>query len=515
MSRATSSGTWWDTLLAVVILALLSAATVRFVYQRGYILYYGDAVAHLNIARRVIDSRTPGLDQLGTVWLPLPHLLMIPLAKDNRLWQTGLAGALPSAVCFVLAGAFLYAAVKSVFSSRAAGASAAALLALNPNLLYLQSTPMNEPIFLACLTALLYFTVRFRTTQSLTMAIGAGLAALAGTLTRYEGWFLIPFTALYFLFAAKRRRLMTAMIFSLLAILGPLAWVAHDRYYSGDFLESFLGPYSAKAIQGRAAYPGDHNWAVALLQFRTAAELCVGPLLLWMGLLGALGAVVKRAIWPLLLLMLAPIFYVCAVHSGGLPIFAPGRYPFSYYNTRYGLAMLPLAAFAASALVAWAPLRLRAIAAVVVIGIGVAPWLRDPHLESSITWKESEINSRARRAWTSEAAEFLRSNYRPRSGIFTTFGDVTGIFQRAGIPLRDTLTWDNWPHWPATVARPDLFLREEWALAFGGDPVQSAINRAFLRGPRYTLQKTIMVKGAPVVEIYRRDSQRGLAAELK
>ena len=118
-------------------------------------------------------------------------------------------------------------------------------------------------------------------------------------------------------------------------------------------------------------------------------------------------------------------------------------------------------------------------------------------------------------AWTSEAAEFLRSIYRPRSGIFTTFGDVTGIFQRAGIPLRDTLTWDNWPHWPAAVARPDLFLREEWAVAIGGDPVQSAINRAFLRGPRYTLQKMIVVKGAPVVEIYRRDSQRGLASESK
>ena len=74
MSRATSSGTWWDTLLAVVVLALLSAGAVRFVYQHGYILYYGDAAAHLNIARRVADSRTPGLDQLGTVWLPLPKM---------------------------------------------------------------------------------------------------------------------------------------------------------------------------------------------------------------------------------------------------------------------------------------------------------------------------------------------------------------------------------------------------------------------------------------------------------
>ena len=347
------------------------------------------------------------------------------------------------------------------------------------------------------------------------MAVAAGLAALAGTLTRYEGWFLVPFVTLYFLFAARRRRLLTAAVFSILAILGPLAWLAHN-WYLGDFLAFYRGPYAPKAIQGAAAYPGDHNWALAWLQFQIAARRCVGPAILALGVLGALGALLKRESWPLVLLTLPPVFYVWSIHSGGTPIFVPGYpYPFSYYNTRYGLAVLPLAAFAASALVAWAPLRLRAIAAVTVIGIGIAPWLLDPNLENCITWKESEINSHARRAWTSEAAEFLRANYRPGSGIFTTFGDVTGIFQQAGIPLRDTLTWDNWPHWPAAVARPNLFLREEWAVAFGGDPVQSAINRAFLRGPRYTLQKTIMVKGAPVVEIYRRDSQRGLAAESR
>ena len=117
-------------------------------------------------------------------------------------------------------------------------------------------------------------------------------------------------------------------------------------------------------------------------------------------------------------------------------------------------------------------------------------------------------------AWTSQAAGFLRANYRRGSGIFTTFGDVSGIYRQAGIPLRDTLTWDNWPSWPAAVSRPDLFLREEWAVAIAGDPVQSAVNRAYLRGPRYTLQKIVVVKGADVVEIYRRDSHYGLT-ELK
>src|SRR6266566_3685905 len=514
IQHPTSNIRFWDTLLAAILFALLSAAAVRFVQQRGYTLYSGDAASHLNIARRVTDSRTPGFDQIGTVWLPLPHLLMVRLAADNELWRSGLAGAIPSAACFAIAAAFLFAAAKSVFASRAAGATAASLLALNPNLLYLQSTPMTEPIFLACLMALLYFTVRFQRTQSPAMAIAAGLAALAGTLTRYEGWFVIPFVAVYFL-AVGRRPLLTAALFSILAGLGPLAWLAYNGWYFGDVLAFYRGPYSPKAIQGAAAYPGDGNWTLALLQFRTAASLCLGPALLWLGVLGAAGSLMKRAIWPLALLSLPPVFYIWSVHSGATPIYVPVLYPFSYYNTRYGLALLPLAAFAAAALVAWAPLRLRALAAIAAIAIGAWPWLIHPHLENCITWKESAINSEAQRAWTSEAADFLRSNYRPGSGVFTTCCTLAPIFQRAGIPLRDTLTWDNNPQWLAAVARPDLFLREEWAVAMGGDPVQSTINRAFLRGPRYALQKTIMVKGAPVIEIYRRDSQHGIASESK
>jgi hypothetical protein len=72
---------------------------------------------------------------------------------DNYLWQTGLAGAIPSAVCFVLAVGFLPLPQSRRSRPRRRDA-AAALLALNPNLLYLQSTPLTEPVFLACLMAL-------------------------------------------------------------------------------------------------------------------------------------------------------------------------------------------------------------------------------------------------------------------------------------------------------------------------------------------------------------------------
>ncbi len=53
----------------------------------------------------------------------------------------------------------------------------------------------------------------------------------------------------------------------------------------------------------------------------------------------------------------------------------------------------------------------------------------------------------------------------------------------------------------ATVARPDLFLREEWAVAQSGDAVATAIVRTGRTGPRYDCVKTIAVKGAPVIQI--------------
>ena len=139
--------------------------------------------------------------QIGTVWLPLPHV-------DASVGWQGFSVADrarrvdPAGACFVAAGVFFFLAVRRAFNDGAAAAVACMMLALNPNLLYLQSIPMTEAVFLACLTALLYFTVRFRETQGWGAMAGAAVAAAAGSLTRYEGWFVIPFAALFFLIAA-------------------------------------------------------------------------------------------------------------------------------------------------------------------------------------------------------------------------------------------------------------------------------------------------------------------------
>lgn len=492
------------------LLAAISAAAVWWFSQHGYLLYFGDALAHLNIARRIVDSRTPGYDQIGTVWLPLPHLLMLPFVGNDALWRTGLAGAIPVAGCFVGAGLFLFAAVRRAFDSSGAAFGAVLLLASNPNMLYLQSIPMTEAVFFCALFALAYFTVAFAQDQKPRQAAGAGFATAAATMIRYDGWFLIPFAALFFLLRAKRHRILAAFLFSVIACAGPLYWLAHNWWYYGDALEFFQGPYSAKGIyetslaKGMQRYQGDHDWGKAVTYFSTAARLCAGYPLVALAGAGLLAAIRRKRWWLPMLFLLPPFFYVWSMHSGGTPIFVPKLWPFSHYNTRYGLAAFPLLVVAAAALIAAVPSKFRALALAGVVIIGSSPWIFAPAPESWICWKESQVNSEQRRAWTKEGADFLRARYHG-GGIFTVFGDLTGIFLEAGLPLKETLHSGNAPHWQACVARPDLFLWEEWAISSSDTPmVLSGIQRARKSGLNYECVRIIALRRAPVIEIYRR-----------
>ncbi len=497
--------------LVAISLALLSAAATALANHFGWTLYYGDAEAHLNIGRRIFDSRTPGYDQIGTVWLPLPHLLTAALAWNDAWWRNGLAGAIPSSVCFVAAGAFLFTAMRRATESRAMAFTSLGLFALNPNLLYLQATPMTEPVSLACILALLYFTILFRKTQSLLAAAGAGIAGLAASLTRYEGWFLVPFVAVYFVWTTKRRRWLAALIFISIAALGPLWWLAHNWWLYSNPLEFFNGPYSARSIYQRTLdqhvrpYPGDRDWRKAWLFFRTAAQMCAGWGAVTAGAAGFLAAIWKRLWWPLFFAALLPAFYLWSMHSGGTPIYVPQLWFSSYYNIRYGLAALPLLAIAGGSLTLLARERWRPFVAAAIVLAGLIPWLARPRPDAWVCWKESQVNSEARREWTAQAAAFLDRSYRPGQGILTSFGDLTGIFRQAGIPLRETLHQGNVLAWISATTRPDLFLRQRWAVAIAGDEVAAAIQKAAKTGPRYHLVQSIMIPGAPVIEIYKRD----------
>ncbi|HCC56479.1 MAG TPA: hypothetical protein DEQ47_04325 [Solibacterales bacterium] len=466
--------------------ALVSLASVLFFYYRGELLQFGDAEAHLNIARRILDSPDPGINQIGTVWLPLPHLLMLPFAAVTRGWQLGFAGSIASPVCFIASAMLFFRSLRLLFGAVAAAAGTAVLV-LNPNALYLQAIPMTEPVFLAALCGLFYCTLTGRPTA-------AGLCAAAAAWTRYDGWFLLPFCSLFFLRANGWR---AALRFSLVAGAAPLLWFAHNRWQFGDALDFYRGPYSARAIQGDHYYPGRHDWTTAIHYFFTAVRLVNGWPLVLIGAPGIALALLRRTWWPVLLLSLPPVFYLWSMHSSGVPIFVPSLWPHGWYNTRYALSALPLLALGVAALVS-AGRNSRGVA-VAIVALCLVPWIVRPSPENWITWKESQVNSRARRTGAKKVYLYLRARLGPRDTVFTEFNDLTEIYRHLGLPLRRTVTGDDGPLWWGPVMRPDLFLRDPWVVCFAGDIVDHVARRA-----GYTPELLIPVEEGKVIRVYHR-----------
>ena len=177
-----------ERLLAAVALLAGLAAWVAYLDEDLVLAHY-DAKAHLVVARRVIDSLTPGWRQIGAVWLPLPHLIQILPSQIDVLYRTGAFGSLLSIVCFGVAVWAMSRLVLDVTGSRLGAGVSAALIALNPNLLYVHVTPMTEPLLLAAtLVSVLMLHEWLTAPTTGHVPITLGWVLFLTTWTRYEAW---------------------------------------------------------------------------------------------------------------------------------------------------------------------------------------------------------------------------------------------------------------------------------------------------------------------------------------
>ena len=531
----------WDAECTLVgqIAAGVSLLTLLVYLQRSDLLLWGDAVAHINIARRVFDSRTPGLLQLGTVWLPLPHVLILPFVASDSAWRSGIAGAIASMVAYVLGTIGIFRLVRGVLSTGKPGSSAriaawaaAAIYAANPNLLYMQTTAMTEPLYLAwSIWAVAHFS-EFVQQENAENAAGGGKSlrscglCLAGAcLTRYDGWFLATAisvaAAIVVARSANKRALRRALVkFLLIAVAAPVLWLAYNAAIYGDPWEFSRGPYSAKAIEERIAlsrtapYPGWHDPQVAFSYFFKAAELTVAEgywQKLWVALLltGILWVLLAhRQRWPISLLLTPIPFYVLSVSYGSVPVFLPVWWPFSQYNVRYGLEFLP--AFAALTCVAfhWVlsvgkTSTIRNAVGIVLLGVVVGSYASVWHAQP-ICFREAWANSRSRIALETEMARTLQLLPR-ESTILMYLGDHVGALQDAGIPLCRTINeGDHRPWrrpddpeglWERALANPTQYA--DYVVTVGDDPVARKASKQDL-----TSMVVIRTLGQPPATIY-------------
>lgn len=182
--------------------AVLAGIAAWVIYLReGLVLSHYDAKAHLVVSRRVIDSLTPGWQQLGAVWLPLPHLIQLLPTQIDLFYRTGAFASTVSIAAFAVTVWAAASLVLRMTGSVAGASTAAALLVLNPNLLYLQSTPMTEPLLLAVtFVAVLWLHEWAAPGPRAATAAPAhaegfptklGCALFAAAWTRYEAWPII------------------------------------------------------------------------------------------------------------------------------------------------------------------------------------------------------------------------------------------------------------------------------------------------------------------------------------
>ncbi len=520
-------------IVRLVWLAIFISVFSFLFYQRqGDVLLYGDAVAHINIARRVFDSKTPGLLQLGTVWLPLPHLLILPFIVSTRMWQSGAGGSIPSMAGYVLGVLGIFRLVRTALApdgevdgaARVAAWGAAILYAANPNLIYMQTTAMGESLYLALfIWAVVYFAEFVRSeAKAFPSLTKCGLCLAAGCLTRYDGWFLaivLIIGAVVVVFRARiaseqkppgsfgmrsfvtPSRLMLVK-FILIAAAAPAFWLAYNAIVYRNPLEFANGPYSAKAIEQKTATvnPAKGNLWAAASYFVKAAELNVGAanwqtrLWLVLALLGSLRAAFSgRARFALLLWAPLP-FYAVSVAYGSIPIFVPTWWPFSYYNLRYGLQLLP--AFAVFvpmgiALIVQSVARIPRIdvswrrwsGVATLVGVAVlgavtygAIWRADP-----ICYREAVVNNRGRVALDAQVASWIK-RLPTNSTLLMYLGEHVGALEQIGIPLRRVINEGNhrvWMQpadpeglWERALASPEKYA--DYAVGFEGDPVWKA-----------------------------------------
>jgi hypothetical protein len=499
-----------------MVLAAISVAALLFYYIKQELLLYGDAVAHLNIARRVVDNRHPieSYGQLGTVWLPLQHIAMLPFVWVNPLWQSGIAGAIPGMLAFVLGTLGIFRLV-SARAGHLAAYLAAAIYALNPNLLYLQTTAMNEAIALAFFVwSLVYLDEFLRATypSSEGFAVAAvqlnprraleycGIMMYGGALTRYDGWFSATVfgAVLAWLFVRwyrratepRLRRTMTRSFVEVLLLnaLVPVYWLVYTWAVSGNALDFINGPYSAKAIalrstaHGAPPYPGQNHVLTAAAYFLKSAQLNMGPpiwgrLLFLLALLGAAIAAWRWRRYGFLLLLWLPLaFYGLSIAYGSVPIYIPSWYPFSYYNVRYGLELLP--AFAVFPVLAMMALRekantaaLRTVFPGVLVALVAASYV-SAYAESPITLREAQTNSRDRNSLEQGLAGVL-VQIPANSTLLMYEAEHAGAIRLAGIRLRHVISEAEHPDWELALLDPAH--HADYAVACKGDPVWAAV----------------------------------------
>ncbi|MBI2018022.1 hypothetical protein HYS92_03140 [Candidatus Daviesbacteria bacterium] len=464
--------------LLIITLVLIGVAVLSFIYfySNGLGLAYNDARSHLNIGRRVVEGLKPGFAQIGSVWLPLPHVLMIPTIWNDFMWHSGLSGALVSMISFVATGLLIYKFLERLGVGLLGRFIGVAVFVANINVLYLQSTAMTELLLLFTMTASTYDLMVWSKTNRIVNLVRSAFWVMLSTLVRYDGWFLLFITALLIfininiaekvsvknLLKNFRKSEGMILLFFTLAGFGVFLWLLWNLLIFKDPFFFAYGQYSAYAQQGQLEDAGKlitkGDWLLSLKFYVYALAYNSGTFSAVLGIFGLIAIWLDKKIITLVKVavfaLIAPfLFNILALYLGHSVLFIQGLSGDVWFNVRYGLMMMPSIAIFVGFLVD----RLKSFR-VVLIGLLLFVTFFQFQSADTVTIDDARVGSSQKNV--SEVSGWLSENAKEKDGfILISAASHDAIIFSSGLPMKKFIHEGTGKYWESATTNPERWAR--------------------------------------------------------
>ncbi len=497
-----------------ILLTILIATSVYhfiFFYTNGLGLAYNDARSHLDIGRRVVEGLKPGMAQLGSVWLPLPHLLMVPTIWNDFMWHSGLSGAIQSMISYVSVGLLIYLFLQRIGVGMLGRIIGVFIFATNLNVLYLQSTAMTELLLMATMMAGCYYLLLWFQKEQIIDLVKSSFWIMLSSLVRYDGWFLFVFAAmLATLYTFKKHGYKRAEgIFFLFCTLGGLGiglWFLWNALIFKDPLYFAFGPYSAHSQQTQLADAGvlatKGNIVLSLKIYIYALLFNSNA---FMTLVAAAGALImffskklSRSVRIASLSLLAPlIFNIIALYLGHSVLFVQGISGNTWFNVRYGVMVMPSIAIFIGYLID----QVRSLRAP-LIGAFLFVTLIAFVSYDAVTIDDGRVGSSQKNV--TEVSSWLHDNTKDKEGfVLISAASHDAIIFSSGLPMKKFIHEGTGKYWESAIATPDHWAR--WIIMRTNDNNDQTFR---LIKKSIGLKYYKKIKSYPFADIYELDSSK-------
>jgi dolichyl-phosphate-mannose-protein mannosyltransferase len=472
----------------VGLVLLISLASYIFYYSSNLTMTFGDSKGHMNIARRVFDSPTPGLVQLGGYWLPLMHVLMLPTVWNDFFWHTGLSGSIVSMGSYIVSSYVIYLLIVNITKSKKAGLLGFFLFALNPNLIFMQTTPMTEVLFILTVILATFFFQRWTIKRAIPDIVLTGLFLMLASVTRYEGWALVAMASFFIIIEwilnkQSKKNESAFFLMSSIAWFGIVMWILWGTIILHDPLDFLRNDLSAiNQTKDFTTVTGHNDLPKALLTNILAIKHVAGAVVAGSLIIGLIVYLARRnkKVFSIsnscLLLLIAPfLFDAVSVFLGNVPVEVPELHG-NYFNIRYALFSLP----AISVFLALLSTRKLVQIAIFAIVMTNYLYLLYPNYHNLASFKDAGASASGRPEEDLNVVKNFRKLY-TGGYILASTGANDGFMFDAKIPLKNYISEGSYRYWDLSMEDPSKYAT--WVLMSSSnerDAVNKYVNKTIL-----------------------------------